>query len=293
MSDNLKLLDLAKICASKYKICVNAISAEKTQYRLNNYDMFVIDDKLSISQRLIGEVTNTAQHLMSEYWHRLSKNEDAEDILDKINVLTVLSGVSIDLAKKLYDVDFEKELINNSVTGEKPLFFRYVQAKKHKNKGKNKDKNKKKKKLIKNIKYNCPMDYLQEIIQTKNAKQTLDINILDLLIKRSLKNANRKQQKKIIDLTNEMCNKLNGLYVLRVTGDTEEIDRQIKDVITEYSQVIKNRKMKSDTMYGLILAIINNGDFALRQLNALYKAYPEVFISAFKKKSSQIKDNIA
>jgi hypothetical protein len=276
---NDRLLELAKVCSSNYKICVNALSAEKTQYRLTNYDMFVIDNKLSVSQRLIGEVTNTAQHLMSVYWHRLSNYQDADDVLDKINVLTVLSGVSIDLAKKLYDIDFEKELLNNSIAGDKPLFFRYVSQNKN----------------IKNkiVKYNCPMDHLQEIIQTKNAKQTLDINILDLLIKQNLKGANRKQQKKIIDLTNEMCNKLNGLYVLRVTGDTEEIDRQIEDVIIEYTNKIKNRKMKSDTMYGLILEVITNGSYPLRQLNALYQAYPEIFINAFKKKSSQKLDNIA
>ena len=35
--------------------------------------MFVVDNKLSISQRLIGEVTNTAQHLMSLYWHKLQQ----------------------------------------------------------------------------------------------------------------------------------------------------------------------------------------------------------------------------
>jgi hypothetical protein len=279
---NDRLLELAKVCSNNYKICVNALAAEKAQYRLTNHDMFVIDNKLSVSQRLIGEVTNTAQHLMSVYWDRLSNYESADDVLDKINVLTVLSGVSIDLAKKLYDIDFEKELINNSIAGDKPLFFRYISQNKN----------------IKNkiVKYSCPMDYLQEIINPDNAKQNTNIDIADLLIKQSLKNANRKQQQKIIDLTNDMCNQLNGLYANRVglnDSDTKEIDRQIDDVITEYSQKIKNRKMKSDTMYGLILAIIKNGDYALRQLNTLYQAYPQEFISAFKKKSPQKMDNVS
>ena len=279
--DNPKLLELAKVCNSNFMICVNALDAETTQYNLNNHDKFVIDDKLSISQRLIGEVTNIAQHLMSKYWNMLSKGKEDKDILKKINVLTVLQGVSIDLAKKLYDVDFEGELQNNSITDDKPLFFKYISRNKN----------------IKNkiTKYSCPMDFLQEVITVQNANQKEDVCIMDLLIKQSLKNANRKQQTKIFELTNEMCSILNGLYAIRAGTDdhTKEIDRQIDDVISEYNQKIKNRKMKTDTMYGLLLSVINSGGYVVRQLNALYKAYPEIFINSFKNKSSQSLDNVS
>ncbi|ANW98738.1 hypothetical protein CSTERTH_06685 [Thermoclostridium stercorarium subsp. thermolacticum DSM 2910] len=285
LSDNPKLLELAKVCNSKYKICVNGLFAEKAKYKLSNYDMFVVDDKLSISQRLIGEVTNTAQHLMSLYWHKLSNNEKADDILRKINILTVLSGISIDLAKKLYDIDdIKKELANNRIKGDKPLFFKYVSQ----------DKN------IKNkvTKYNCPMDFLQEIIRPANAKQRFNIDINDLLVKQNLKNANRKQKNGIFKLTLEMGNILKDLYDVRRRADEnnkEEIDRQIDDVISSYKQKIKSKykKMKVNTMYGLILLIVNEGKYPLRQLNVLYQVYPEIFLSAFKKKSSQNIDNIA
>ena len=285
LSDNPKLLELAKICNSKYKICVNGLLAEKAKYMFNNHDMAVVDNKLSKSQRLIGEITNTAQHLMSLYWHRLSNNENADDILRKINILTVLSGISIDLAKKLYDIDdIKKELANNRIAGDKPLFFEYV--------GQNKN--------IKNkvTKYNCPMDFLQEIIRPANAKRRFNIDINDLLIKHSLRNANRKQKNGIFQLTIEIGEKLKDLYDTRRRADDndkKEIDRQIDDVISLYKQKIKTRykKVKADTMYALILLIVNEGKYPLRQLNVLYQVYPEIFLNAFKKKSSQNMDNIA
>lgn len=285
LSDNAKLLELAKVCNNRYKVCVNGLVAEKAKYKLSNYDMFVVDNKLSISQRLIGEVTNTAQHLMSLYWHKLSNNENADDILKKINILTVLSGISIDLAKKLYNVDdIKKELANNRIAGDKPLFFKYVSENKN----------------IKNkiAKYNCPMDYLQEIIRPANAKQRFNIDIDNLLVKQNLKNANRKQKNGIFQLTIEMGEKLNDLYNTRRRADDKdkkEIDRQIDDVISSYKQKIKSkyRKMKDDTMYALILLIVNEGKYPLRQLNVLYEVYPEIFLNAFKKKSSQKMDNIA
>jgi len=285
LSDNPKLLDLAKVCNSKYKVCVNGLLAEKAKYKLSNYDMFVVDNKLSISQRLIGEVTNTAQLLMSLYWHKLNNNENADDVLRKINILTVLSGISIDLAKKLYDIDdIKKELANNRIAGDKPLFFEYVSENKN----------------IKNkiAKYNCPMDYLQEIIRPANAKRRFNIDIDNLLVKHSLRNANRKQKKGIFELTLEIGEKLKDLYDIRRRADDndkKEIQRQIDDVISLYKQKIKTRykKVKADTMYALILLIVNEGKYPLRQLNVLYQVYPEIFINAFKKKSSQNVENIA
>ena len=247
--------------------------------------MFVVDNKLSISQRLIGEITNTAQLLMSLYWHKLSNNEKADDILRKINILTVLSGISIDLAKKLYNVDdIKKELANNRIAGDKPLFFKYVSENKN----------------IKNkvTKYNCPMDFLQEIIRPANAKRRFNIDINDLLIKHSLRNANRKQKNGIFNLTLEIGEKLKDLYDIRRRADDnnkKEIQRQIDDVISLYKLKIKTkyRKVKADTMYALILLIVNEGKYPLRQLNVLYETYPEIFLNAFKKKSSQNMDNIA
>ena len=285
LSDNPKLLDLAKVCNNKYKVCVNGLLAEKAKYKLSNYDMFVVDDKLSISRRLIGEITNTAQLLMSLYWHKINNNENADDILRKINILTVLSGISIDLAKKLYNVDdIKKELANNRIAGDKPLFFQYVSENKN----------------IKNkvTKYNCPMDYLQEIIKSENAKRRFNIDIDNLLVKHSLRNANRKQKNGIFNLTLEIGEKLKDLYDIRRRADDndkKEIDRQIDDVISLYKQKIKSkyRKMKVNTMYGLILLIVNEGKYPLRQLNVLYQVYPEIFLNAFKKKSSQNMDNIA
>jgi len=142
------------------------------------------------------------------------------------------------------------------------------------------------------------MDFLQEIIKSENAKQRFNIDIDNLLVKHSLRNANRKQKNGIFNLTLEIGEKLKDLYDIRRRADDndkKEIQRQIDDVISLYKLKIKTkyRKMKADTMYGLILLIVNEGKYPLRQLNVLYQVYPEIFINAFKKKSSQNMDNIA
>lgn len=112
ISNNPTLLKRAQECVD-YPTPVNDIqpsaSARKRYY---NYDDLVEVDYL-ISQNKIGEIVNLSQILNSYYWEYKNKKADEEllnIIYDHISMLSSLSQVEIDKAKKFYDLHMDQIL---------------------------------------------------------------------------------------------------------------------------------------------------------------------------------------
>lgn len=182
------MLQLAKRCYGKYRVCINNVSSDKRTYRLTEDDMATIDNQLSLSQKNIGRVVNLGQLCMSKYWDLINKGKNESELsslLKKIDIMTVLSGICIDLAKKMYDINIDDEVENvaqaDELKGDKPLFWKYVSQ--------NKD--------IKTSMMYCPMDYLFETMSKVGyANQRENIDLLKLLVTHDKKSADRKQEKK-------------------------------------------------------------------------------------------------
>ena len=98
--------------------------------------MAKIDNILANSQMYIGQVVNLGQVFMSKYWDCINSGEKDQKKLDKllqgIDICTVLSEVSIDMAKRLFDVDIEKQItslnkyLKDSIDTKVPNFFKSV-----------------------------------------------------------------------------------------------------------------------------------------------------------------------
>lgn len=272
------LLKISKGIFGKYNVCINNVSSSKKTYRINNEDMAIIDNELSNSQKYIGRTVNTGQLCMSRYWDLLnsgkSENEISE-LMKKIDVVTVLSGICIDLAKKMFDIDINKEIEHITRTEHliknKPLFWRYVSQSRD----------------IKTSKYNCPMDFLYESMSNLDyADKKENIQFEDLLIKRQLKESNRRQEKKIFSYVENMVSKINNTYASNLSE--EEKERKIEDTIKYCKFYIEKIKISEDTMYSILMKMTKNqkDKIASRLLNVLFSTQKSQFLSAFSEKTT-------
>jgi hypothetical protein len=276
--NNTKMLELGKRCFGKYYVCINDVEGQKKKYKLNKHDMYEIDNQLSTSQRNIGKVVNLGQFCMSVYWDLLNNGESGEhvtELLKKVDVMTVLSGIAIDMAKKFYEINIDKEIDNVSKNiklkerRKKPQFWKYVSQSK----------------TIKDriVHYECPMDYLIEeldLIEQADRKGNLPFD--KLLVKKNEKKANRKQMDKILSKVTEADNLIKKEII--TGGENEEKIVLIEDLLKECSDFIKNLKIKEDTMYVLLKNISEtNSKIMHRLLKVLYEAHTEIFLNAFKK----------
>lgn len=284
------LLDAAKECRDNYKVCVNNLDASKIPYRLTKQDMAIIDNQLAQSQKNIGRVTNLGQVCLSRYWDLKDSGSDVklDNLMRHVDVLGVLSGVCIDMSKKLYDINVDRIIDKIKRSGDllthRPTFFKYLSKTKKKNKSKVKSKN--------HIDYNCPMDLLNQLLTgLPDAQTRKNIDLTELLIKQPLSKSDRKQKNDILDYVKEMCNKLDGINATH-SDDDDERNNSIDDVIKFYTFTIEKRNIKPDTMYSILLDVIKNNDTRIltRLLNVLFLTQRDVLLNSFKTKNDNCQE---
>jgi hypothetical protein len=280
LSDNEQLLSIARDSFGKYNVCINNVASSKKQYKVCNEDMAVIDNELSNSQKYIGRTVNTGQLCMSRYWdmyhHNLS-NERLNNLMKKIDVVTVLSGVCIDLAKKMFDININKEIESISrhteLKKEKPLFWKYVSQSEN----------------IATVSYKCPMDFLfHEMQSLPKGNIRNDTPFEDLLIKKEMRKSNRKQEQTIYNYIENMNMKINNTYAKQMTN--KERERKIDDIIKYYSFFIRKLTIGEDTMYSMISKLTKNKkeNIASRLLSTLHSTQKETFFRAFLSKNATL-----
>ncbi|UQX56085.1 hypothetical protein M5V91_10895 [Cytobacillus pseudoceanisediminis] len=320
--DNPDLMKLAKNCYKKFNVCVNGIDADPTEYTLSKAQASIIDNLLSDGQMNIGEVVNLGQLALSLYFDVLNKNKKPVKLLKKVDVMTVLSGCAIDSAKRSYDIDLSEEIdevrsdlilkkkkveIENKKTKKlevkevsaKPNFWRYVTENKNTH--------------YKH--YNCPMDFLYEIMgELDKAESREHLDVSELLVKRDYKKGNRKQIPRAEELASELQDKITKIKKERVNYKVskEEEFNKIEDTTEEYTTKFNKLKINENTMYVILSKIskefepeekekvvINNlGDeekqrkeggevkknkSLVRLMNQLYKTQETIFLNAFLK----------
>ena len=104
-TDEISVAQYAKYCYKEYPTIVNNIPKEKNQYANSLTDYANVDNSLSKSQRAIGESSNLAQLALTYTY-----NFDESKYKDYVCILSVLAQVSIDSAKRRYDIDITKEI---------------------------------------------------------------------------------------------------------------------------------------------------------------------------------------
>lgn len=296
--DNMEdLLPLALEC-QKYPVCINGIIPEKRPYKLNKEDMFVIDNQLAESQKLIGKTVNSGQFAMSVYWDQLTNGateKELEGLMKKIDVATVLSGVCIDLAKKLYEINIGKEIRNIESYSKQ-----YIRRVKHEYE----DKHGKVKKSSRQVKpqfwvvvsksetigdrvtsYDCPMDYLYDIMDNlpPSTRKTKNVEFENLLVKYDYKKSDDKQEKKMLEIVEKIYTSINGVYASSRTDKDKDI--LVSNMINNCNLRIEKLTVRPATMYATLSHMIKNkSSNATKLMNTLYTTQKDTFLAAFKNK---------
>lgn len=291
---NEDLLRLGKAC-QKYPVDINDIDSEKKPYKLNTSDMCEIDNTLSESQKFIGKTVNTGQFALSCYWDQVANGvgeKDLEGLMKKISVATILSGVAIDLAKKLYDIKPMKEIRNIEAYAKQ--YIRRVERTYITNKGKEK------KSLVQRLpqfwvvinksetigervtSYDCPMDYLFDVMDNlDSATKRKNLEFTKLLVTHDLKKGDYEQELKMKIAVEKVCKDIKGIYASSKSDD--EKTELVVDKIKYCNAKIGKLSVKSATMYSTLKHMVDNkSKNATKLMNTLYTTQKDVFLAAFK-----------
>lgn len=220
-TDQVDIARYAKHCYCHYPTIVNNIPKEQNQYNNTMDDYAFVDNNLSHSQLAIGESSNLAQLALTYTYNFPDKK-----YIDYVCILSVLAQVSIDSAKRRYDIDISDEIkrikkdMDVDVNGY-PLFWKHIRR------DFNRDKI--------NEELVCPMNVLSHI-KFKNApikKGVLPVGyfLQEYELKESRRTSRRVEkiiEKYSLELLNSQLNNDDEYFLLR--NDFEEMIEDIRKI---------------------------------------------------------------
>lgn len=289
-----EMVEAAELAYKNYPTIINAIGAVgASSYGKDMKSYAKMDTEIASSQYAIGEASDIAQLALSYYYDSGSEDQELEDVFI---ICSVLAQVSIDSAKRSFEIDVNEELrrIRNlpcmkNFTPKYPRFFA-----EHYNLKAKKSKNRKRKEIKEeDIKdYNCPMDIIYRIIDEQmidrrgQEKSYVSMSMIFAYKADKYKNVDRKQRKKVLTIIEKFNEKIE-----RLDRTDEEYNKIATESFEDCLKKLKNIKIKSDTMYSLVayaIYAIESGDsmksrFGCRLLTVLCNKSPKIFIECFEK----------
>ena len=276
-TDQVDIARYAKHCYHHYPTIVNNIPKEQNQYNNTMDDYAFVDNNLSHSQLAIGESSNLAQLALTYTYNFPDKK-----YIDYVCILSVLAQVSIDSAKRRYDIDISDEIkrikkdMDVDVNGY-PLFWKHIRR------DFNRDKI--------NEELVCPMNVLSHI-KFKNApikKGVLPVGyfLQEYELKESRRTSRRVEkiiEKYSLELLNSQLNNDDEYFLLR--NDFEDMIKDIRKIYMskEYlglmSWLIIRAFRLTPQSYQSFAKTYKNKAILLK---TLYNVNPQCFLQVFSK----------
>jgi hypothetical protein len=281
------LAELAKKAYMEYPTIINDIKeVGESCYHFTNEDYANMDNRISDAQEAIGTSTDTAQLALSYYYNDGMKDEQLEECFI---ILSVIAQISIDLAKKTFDIDVVKEIrrIRNLPCMKRKEIPKFFAENKKKRANKEFDE-----KTYKIVSMNCPMDIMAKCIDDKVIKRAEPQNhrpIRDFL-NYEIKAKGRKDKRDKVILSakeynntiawiesNKDCMKESTVFALK---------NRAMDIFIKKS----GENLTQDVVKQLVLIAFYGNDTSLCSsiLRLLYGNHREKFLKCFVKK--EIKD---
>ena len=277
VTDQPELASLAKDAYVKYPTIINKVEELKSsEYHFRLEDYAEMDSKIADAQASIGTSTDAAQLALSYYYDDGMKNRELEEVFI---ILSVIGQISIDLAKKEFNLNVGREIKrirNLSCMNKKfvPQFF--ADTKKRRN---NKD--------FENVKrMNCPMDIMAEMIeqQTGYSERVSHVLIRELFNKKIKGKANKYKFNKLIEESKKYNNAVKILSASKRKGRLEA-DELYKLKRRQMELFLRKTTKNLDQI--TIMQLVNhalmdsNSDVMGTILNFLYSNYREKFLNCF------------
>lgn len=239
-----------------------------------------MDNKIASTQESIGTSTDTAQLALSYYY---DEGMISEELKKCFVILSVIGQISIDLAKKEFNIDVVNEI--NRIKRlpcmkDKDIPAFYAATKKSRN---NKDFD-----MDKIRSMNCPMDIIADYIDEKVIGRADGIDhlpIRNFFNKQVIGKGNRYKKEKLIRLAKSYN---DSIRYLENNKDQYTDDCFINLKITNMNQFL-NRASKSldqETIMQLVIYALkdDNSDVSSIILNFLFMEHHDEFMNCFVKK---------
>jgi hypothetical protein len=215
--------------------------------------------------------------------------------------MTILSGCSIDNAKRTYDISMIAEINNVIKTGlitQKPNFWEYVsKSTKTKNEEIRKsNKNSDEELELKTNKMECPMEYVSEILNDKEIiPKAEDDTKNNMELKDVIKDIDGKAKGEVTEFVleiNEILDNEITAYQTAMKKERNKDERQRQVVVLENTyegviQELKKRKINEKCMQMILKKYVvdenSNVYYKTRLMNVLYANNEETFINLFHK----------
>lgn len=277
VTDQPELASLAKDAYVKYPTIINKVEELKSsEYHFRLEEYAEMDSKIADAQASIGTSTDAAQLALSYYYDDGMESRKLEEVFI---ILSVIGQISIDLAKKEFNLNVGREIKrirNLSCMNKKfvPQFF--ADTKKRRN---NKD--------FENVKrMNCPMDIMAEMIeqQTGYSERVSHVLIRELFNKKIKGKANKYKFNKLIEESKKYNNAVKILSASKRKGRLED-DELYKLKRRQMELFLRKTTKNLDQI--TIMQLVNhalmdsNSDVMGTILNFLYFNYREKFLNCF------------
>ncbi len=278
-----ELADLARTAYVNYPTIINGITEKgSSNYHFTLEDFAEMDNQIASAQQAIGTSTDTAQLALSYYYDEgMDSGIDGDELKKCFIILSVIGQISIDLAKKEFDIDVVNEINRIKrlpcMRGKDIPAF-YAATKKSRN---NKEFNQEKVRLM-----DCPMDIMADYIEENVMKRAESIERLPIrkFLKKG-KKSNRYKVKKLLELS-EKYN--DSVKKLEKNKDQYPEDGYLNLKLQNMNQFLNKANMNLDQ--GTILQLVNyalrddNSDVGTTILNFLFKEHHGEFMNCFVKK---------
>ena len=277
-----ELADLAKKAYVEYPTIINEVKElGESGYHFTLEDYAKMDSKIADAQESIGVSTDTAQLALSYYYNGDMESSDLEDCFI---ILSVIGQISIDLAKKNFDITVGKEINrikhlpcmrSNTI----PLFFADIKESRN-----NKDFGDK---IVEAM--NCPMDIMADIIEKnviKYSGRENHVPLRNFWNQNIVGKGNRYKKDKVISEAEEY-NKNEKWIESHKKGMDDDTYFALKNrAMTQFlNKASKN--LDQETIMQLVIYATDddNSDICATILNFLLKNYKEELMNCFIKNS--------
>ena len=272
------LADLARKAYTEYPTIINDVDENgANNYHFTLEDYAEMDNQIADAQESIGTSTDTAQLALSYYYDGGMESKELEDCFV---ILSVIGQISIDLAKKCFDIDVVKEIsrirsLPCMKRNEIPQFF--ASNKKSRNNREFEGK--------KVISMNCPMDIMAEIIEgnvTGYADRESHLPLRNFWNHAVISKGNRYKKEKFVEEVRSY-NKYDKWLEKHESEMSKETFFSLKNRnMTQFLAKV-SKELDQETIMQLVIYATDddNSDIRATLLNFLFKLHREEFMNCF------------
>ena len=272
-----EVVGLAKKAYMEYPTIINDVAElNSSGYRMQPEDYAAMDNKIADAQVAIGTSTDIAQLAMSYYFDGGMSDSELQECFE---ILSVIGQISIDLAKKEFDINVNKEIQRirslSCMKGRKmPQFFADVKRIRRNQTVEEKDREK----------LDCPMDIIADIVKERcsgYADRVYHVPLEEFLVDIKEK-PNRYKVKTVAEAANEYNTFVRGLECKKSElGEEAVFDLKNRAMARFLNRANKN--LEQATVMKLVCYAFeyDNSDVRATVLNGLYREHREKFLNCF------------